>query len=110
MTTHLADTSMSNLSVSGAEDWDASSPSMSVPFPAGAQEDQRGTDSTNSTSRSADGSGRTLSQLLRLHAEKGTEVNFSQEEADAVAEALNVWVCFHSVFPTTLQITNTFSR
>lgn len=35
---------------------------------------------------------RTLSELLKLHAERGTDVNFSPEEADRVAEVLGQWV------------------
>lgn len=35
---------------------------------------------------------RTLSQLLKLHAESGTQGNFSQEEASRVAEVLGQWV------------------
>ncbi|KAI0341477.1 hypothetical protein BDW22DRAFT_308599 [Trametopsis cervina] len=35
---------------------------------------------------------RTLSELLRLHAERGTDVNFSPEEADRVAEVLGQWI------------------
>ena len=35
---------------------------------------------------------RSLSELLRVHAEKGTDVNFSQEEALRVADVLGQWV------------------
>lgn len=35
---------------------------------------------------------RSLSELLRLHAEKGTESKFSQEEASRVADVLGQWV------------------
>ncbi|KAI0826449.1 hypothetical protein BC629DRAFT_1434863 [Irpex lacteus] len=35
---------------------------------------------------------RTLSELLKLHAERGTDVNFSPEEADRVAEVLGQWI------------------
>jgi hypothetical protein len=39
---------------------------------------------------------RSLSELLRLHAEKGTDFKFSQEEASRVADVLGQWVsgCF----------------
>ncbi|KAJ7083658.1 hypothetical protein B0H15DRAFT_951895 [Mycena belliarum] len=35
---------------------------------------------------------RTLSELLRLHAEKGTDVKFSAEEASQVADVLRDWI------------------
>jgi hypothetical protein len=36
---------------------------------------------------------RTLSELLKLHAEKGKDLDLSPEEASAVAEVLGRWVC-----------------
>ena len=41
---------------------------------------------------------RTLSQLLKLHAENGAQGNFSAEEASRVAEVLGQWVS-RTVFP-----------
>ena len=46
--------------------------------------------------------GRSLSELMRLHAEKGTDVTFSAEEASRVADVLKQWVsrpdaCFRSL-------------
>lgn len=41
---------------------------------------------------------RTLSELLKLHAERGTDVNFSPEEADRVAEVLKQWVSRETTF------------
>ncbi|KAF9459140.1 hypothetical protein BDZ94DRAFT_1172307 [Collybia nuda] len=35
---------------------------------------------------------RSLSELLRVHAEKGTETKFSQEEASRVADVLGQWI------------------
>jgi len=35
---------------------------------------------------------RTLSELLKLHAEKGTDVNFTPEEAAKLEEVLGQWV------------------
>ena len=35
---------------------------------------------------------RTLSELLKLHAEKGKDLDLSPEEANAVAEVLGRWV------------------
>ncbi|EIW77187.1 hypothetical protein CONPUDRAFT_36493, partial [Coniophora puteana RWD-64-598 SS2] len=36
--------------------------------------------------------GRSLSELLRLHAEKGTDVHFTAEEASRVGEVLKQWI------------------
>ena len=36
--------------------------------------------------------GRPLSELMRLHAEKGTDVTFTTEEASRVADVLKQWV------------------
>ena len=35
---------------------------------------------------------RTISELLKLHAEKGKDVTFSAEEAGRIAEVLGQWV------------------
>ncbi|KAH9968225.1 hypothetical protein BC827DRAFT_1113132, partial [Russula dissimulans] len=35
---------------------------------------------------------RTLSELLRLHAEKGTDVHFTAEEATRLEELLGQWI------------------
>ncbi|KAI0264711.1 hypothetical protein BC834DRAFT_826178 [Gloeopeniophorella convolvens] len=35
---------------------------------------------------------RTLSELLKLHAEEGTDVNFTQEEAARLEEVLGQWI------------------
>ncbi|KAH9974038.1 hypothetical protein BGW80DRAFT_1171126, partial [Lactifluus volemus] len=35
---------------------------------------------------------RTLSELLKLHAEKGTNVHFTQEEAARLEEVLGQWI------------------
>jgi len=79
------------------EDWDRwiresspqSSSQNSVQFP--------GRDSEPDTQQEVSGvasnkSKRTLSELLKLHAERGTDVNFSPEEADRVAEVLGQWI------------------
>ena len=44
---------------------------------------------------------RTLSEVLKLHAEKGTDVHFSSEEANRLEELLGQWVrlIFISFFP-----------
>ena len=86
------------------EDWDRSmsvepepiphprTPRNSVAFPAEAGGDLEATP----VRRGEQSSGtpkRTLSELLKLHAEKGTDVKFTPEEANRVAEVLGQWVC-----------------
>lgn len=43
--------------------------------------------------------GRSLSELMKLHAEKGTDVTFSAQEASRVADVLKQWV---SLIPSVL--------
>ncbi|KAF7377759.1 hypothetical protein MSAN_00198900 [Mycena sanguinolenta] len=96
--------SISKLSLhseSSAEDWDRSlsmdsedgdsgaprtTPRNSVMFPAGA-----GDEATPGAKANGKGK-RSLSELLRLHAEKGTDVTFSAEEAARVADVLRDWI------------------
>lgn len=79
------------------EDWDRSesdiqldgdprTPRNSVLFPAGKTPDS----SPRKDSRRGD---RTLSELLKHYAEKGTDCQFSQEEATRIADVLGQWVC-----------------
>ena len=79
------------------EDWDRSesdiqldsnsrTPRNSVLFPADAMPDL----SPRKGSRRGN---RTLSELLKLYAEKGTDCQFSQEEATRIADVLGQWVC-----------------
>ncbi len=42
---------------------------------------------------------RTLSELLKLHAEKGTDVHFTSEEAAGLEELLGQWVRLFFLFP-----------
>jgi hypothetical protein len=97
--------SMSKLSLNSSgsqnEDWDRSesdiqtntvsvydkptTPRNSVVFPAD------GTEKTPGRGVASKGE-RTLSELLKLHAEKGTEGRFSADEASRVAEVLGQWV------------------
>jgi len=109
-----ADFSMSTLSLNSIgsqnEDWDRSesdiqtinyesahkpmtTPRNSVVFPA---DEVERTPVRGVTSKG----GRTLSELLKLHAETGTEGRFSQEEASRVVEVLGQWV---SVRPMTCK-------
>ena len=82
------------------EDWDRSvadiepgvAGSAHVAFPtngAGVGTEEAPTQA--SSGRGADGK-RTLSELLKLHAEKGTNVNFTAEEAAKLEEVLGQWV------------------
>ncbi|KAI0764896.1 hypothetical protein C8Q74DRAFT_1284563 [Fomes fomentarius] len=95
--------SMSQLSLnsSDTEDWDRSmssdldpnstkTPRNSVSFPGNGGADE---DSGSPNDPLGRGAGkRTLSELLKLHAEKGTDVNFTPEEASRVAEVLGQWI------------------
>lgn len=99
---------LSSLSL-GSEDWDRSegeinpsrvnrqtksTPRNSVVFPSDGVED---------TPRRSLGGGkerRSLSELMRLHAEKGTDVTFNAEEASRVADVLKQWVSLTLLFST----------
>ncbi|THH17304.1 hypothetical protein EW146_g3472 [Bondarzewia mesenterica] len=80
-----------------SEDWDRSDIDLHgtetqsrVAFPSHGSED-----SSNSGSQEgprASGGSRTLSELLKLHAEKGTDVHFTVEEAIRVADVLGQWI------------------
>jgi hypothetical protein len=82
------------------EDWDRSEPDIqpdgnlrtprnSVLFPADGMPDM-------SPGKGVRRGSRTLSELLKLYAEKGTDCQFSQEEATRIADVLGQWVCpFH---------------
>lgn len=106
MSDSKADFSISTLSLSSTnshnEDWDHSesdiqagnssshakqtaTPRNSVVFPANGAE--------KTPVRGAESKGeRTLSELLKMHSEKGTEGGFSVDEASRVAEVLGQWV------------------
>jgi hypothetical protein len=102
MSGSTVDFSMSTHSLNSAgsqnEDWDRSesdihppnnksmTPRNSVVFPAD------GAEKTPSKGVTAKGE-RTLSELLKMHAEKGTVGRFSADEASRVAEVLGQWVC-----------------
>jgi hypothetical protein len=77
------------------EDWDRSlveiepgiAGSARVAFPSNGAEEAL----TQATGSRSEGK-RTLSELLKLHAEKGTDVNYTQEEAAKLEEVLGRWV------------------
>ncbi|KAG2129740.1 hypothetical protein DEU56DRAFT_902807 [Suillus clintonianus] len=87
----------SSLSLSLNEDWDRSesdiivpqtqAPRHSVPFPA---EDVQADCSAPGENKSR--KARSLSELMRLHVEKGTGVTFNVEEASRVADVLKQWI------------------
>jgi len=95
--------SLSNLSLnsqsSTEDDWDCSetdirvicgnpsttTPRNSVLFPGG--EDQQTPNKTGTQVGK-----RTISELLKVYAEKGTDVQFSPEEASRVADVLGQWI------------------
>ena len=91
----MAESSHLTVASTTSEDWDRSlseepdsrngNRPNTVSFPGSEEEE--------STTPVAGGKGkRTLSELLKLHAEKGTDVNFTQEEATRLAEVLGQWV------------------
>lgn len=97
---------MSQLSLgsspSDIEDWDrsmssdadpphASTPRNSVSFPGHDAGDNEGIPGRNMSLGRGAGK-RTLSDLLKLHAEKGQDVNLTQEEASRLADVLGQWV------------------
>lgn len=111
---------LSSLSLlSESEDWDRSESdriSVSAPPPNGHGSSSSGTMPRNpvafpfhelssaqgcvSRLGTGAGAGRSLSELMRLHAEKGTDVSFTPEEASRVADVLKQWVRIHSLsFP-----------
>ena len=82
------------------EDWDRSEPDIqmdddprtprnSVLFPADGMPDP-------SPRKGSRRENRTLSELLKLYAEKGTDCQLSQEEATRIADVLGQWVCLTS--------------
>lgn len=89
------------------EDWDRSesdvqmvggpkTPRNSVLFPADGMPDA-------SPRKGGRRENRTLSELLKLYAEKGTDCQLSQEEATRIADVLGQWVCL-SLISTLLFI------
>ncbi|KAF8126212.1 hypothetical protein EV363DRAFT_1224930 [Boletus edulis] len=85
----------------GSEDWDRSegeinpsrvnrqansTPRNSVVFPGDGVED------TPRRSLGGRKEGRSLSELMKLHAEKGTDVSFTAQEASRVADVLKQWI------------------
>ncbi|KAI0053223.1 hypothetical protein FA95DRAFT_1568857 [Auriscalpium vulgare] len=76
------------------EDWDRSEGgidptigSARIAFPSGGVEDSE----LDRTPKKRSGK-RTLSELLKLHAEKGTDVHFTAEEAARLEEVLGQWI------------------
>lgn len=94
------------------EDWDRSefdiqvdgglrTPKNSVQFPVDGTSDL-------SPRKGCRRGNRTLSDLLKLYAEKGTDCQFSQEEATRIADVLGQWVrlfLFWLEFPAYTELT-----
>ncbi|KAH8083326.1 hypothetical protein BXZ70DRAFT_1002498 [Cristinia sonorae] len=86
---------MSSSNANTTEDWDRSmtedtdlNPPNSVRFPANEPDHPHQHPPTSNGGKSK----RTLSELLKLHAEKGTDPSFTPEEASRVAEVLGQWI------------------
>ncbi|KAH0834918.1 hypothetical protein J3R83DRAFT_10597 [Lanmaoa asiatica] len=101
---------LSSLSLN-SEDWDRSeseinpssinrqansTPRNSVVFPGD------GVEETPGRRRGGGKEGRSLSELMKLHAEKGTDVTFNAEEASRVADVLKQWVSLTLLFSDTV--------
>ncbi|KAG6830774.1 hypothetical protein H0H87_007173 [Tephrocybe sp. NHM501043] len=111
------DASLSSLSINDSsfqsEDWDRalitsetdssshsratklsnSTPRNSVIFPVDSDTTPSRSRTTTRTVESPTREGkRSLSELLKLHAEKGTDVRFSAEEASRLADVLGQWI------------------
>ncbi|KAJ7598598.1 hypothetical protein C8J56DRAFT_1010824 [Mycena floridula] len=70
----------------GSQRLTATTPRNSVIFPA------NGPGGEQATPKGSGNGKRSLSELLRLHAEKGTDCSFSTEEAARVADVLGQWI------------------
>jgi hypothetical protein len=91
------------------EDWDRSeidiqadgdlrTPRNSVLFPADGMLD-------SSPRKGGRRENRTLSELLKLYSEKGTDCQFSQEEATRIADVLGQWVSTNYSPPVRRELT-----
>ncbi|KAG5635513.1 hypothetical protein H0H81_010976 [Sphagnurus paluster] len=67
-------------------------PRNSVLFPVDSSTTPGRTRADTMESLRGNGGKRSLSELLKLHAEKGTDVKFSAEEASRVADVLGQWI------------------
>lgn len=78
------------------EDWD-----NSIRGPQSVESSQETAEKADSqSSQLVDVRKRTLSELLKLHAEKGKDIDMSADEASAVAEVLGRWVRFSCAHTT----------
>ncbi|KAF6741955.1 hypothetical protein DFP72DRAFT_831912 [Ephemerocybe angulata] len=105
-TFHRSASASSSSSSIDAADWDTSvtmsdtprlTPRNSVLFPqevnqGGLEESTPRRKETSQRSIGKGEGGRTLSDLLKLHAEKGTRCAFTQEEARRVGDVLGQWI------------------
>ncbi|OBZ77394.1 hypothetical protein A0H81_02331 [Grifola frondosa] len=99
----LSQLSLHSGAASEVEDWDRSmelqsdssglrTPRNTVIFPIESANDGDAARTPVRDGQSRTQAKRTLSELLKLHAEKGTDVNFSPEEASRLAEVLGQWI------------------
>ena len=102
------DRSDGEINPAGGDGRTNSTPRNSVVFPGGG-----GAEDTPRRSLSGGREGRSLSELMRLHAEKGTDVTFCAEEATRVADVLKQWVSLSlslfsrfRVYPPPLMLIN----
>ncbi|KAG6841005.1 hypothetical protein C0991_002785, partial [Blastosporella zonata] len=80
-----------SLSPSLARQISKSTPRNSIIFPVDSDATPGRTRANTVDSPARDGN-RSLSELMKLHAEKGTDVRFSAEEASRLADVLGQWV------------------
>ena len=96
------------------EDWDRSesdiqadcdprTPRNSVLFPADGILD-------SSPRKGGRRENRTLSELLKLYSEKGTDCQLSQEEATRIADVLGQWVSLDSLFVRSQRVDGVLCR
>jgi hypothetical protein len=91
---------ISDLSLNSNEDWDRSESDIIVPQTPQAQvmrnsvlfPGERVQDNCKTPGMNGSGKDRSLSELMRLRTEKGTDVTFNLEEATRVADVLKQWV------------------
>jgi hypothetical protein len=114
MTTDLEILSKSNSPVPLGEDWDRSESSPDAVVGGESSMDDQlavtGTDEGSHDLAPKATAKRSITELLRLYAEKGTKVGFSVEEASRVAEVLGQWVSlqFHSLLCSLFQTCDAF--
>ena len=98
--------SLSKLSIdsstAASEDWDRSTSDIQVDPPKTPSTSRVATvhivDNDNEGTPGGAKGRRTLSDLLRLHAEKGKDLKLSAEDEQRLSEELGKWVCVDGAF------------